>query len=144
MAERFRGGFALPAARSRLYQVSSETRGADAGTVVESRGVREALSRGLRHRGLLCNLCRSCNQIPFLYEGLVSSIDLCGDCNAEVACVGTLDVVVVAARAFDVECLRDGGKAKKLVLFEIFAEKFRLVPVQTILAVASLTPTADL
>ena len=113
LAERFRGGFALPAARSSLCQVdSSETRGADAGAVVKGRRVGEALSRGLRHEGLLCNLCRSCNQIPFLDEGIVSSIDLCGNCSAEVACIGTLDVVVVAAWAFDVECLRDGRKAK--------------------------------
>lgn len=145
MAERFRGGFTLPAACSCLSQVSSsETRGADAGTVVESRGVGEALGRGLRHGGFLCNLCRSCNQIAFLYEVLVSSINLCRNSSAEVACIGALDVVVMAAGAFDVECLRDGRKAKELVFFEIFAEEFRLVPVQAIFAVASLTPTAEL
>ena len=51
-------------------------------------------------------------------------------------------MVVVAAGAFDVEGLRDGGKAEKLILFEIFAEEVRLVPIETVFTISSLTPTA--
>lgn len=51
-------------------------------------------------------------------------------------------MVVVAAGAFDVEGLRDGRKAEELVLFEVFAEEVCFVPIETVLAVTSFTPTA--
>ena len=69
------------------------------------------------------------------------SINFSGHGNAVIGRFRTLDVVVMTARTFDVKGLGHCRKAKKLILFQILADKLGLVPIEAVLTVSSLTPT---
>ena len=50
-------------------------------------------------------------------------------------------MVVMTARALDIESLGDRRETKELVLLKILTEKIRLIPVKAVFAVATLAPT---